>query len=127
MKEVYSFKCGAEFPRYPRCGTTMEREYQCFCDRCGQRLNWSGFNECEMKYMGWDGPEDDEDDSNVDCKQVDDANQKDSAKINRKPRFPVAPSISQGQKKNSLVEKIIWDSAGIDVYNNSIFISHMHL
>nr|DAZ81940.1 MAG TPA: zinc-ribbon containing domain protein [Caudoviricetes sp.] len=55
VKEVYSFKWGAEFPRYPRCGTTMEREYQCFCDRCGQRLNWSGFNECEMKYMEWDG------------------------------------------------------------------------
>ena len=44
-----------------------------------------------------------------------------------KATVPRGSSISQGQKKNSLVEKIIWDSAGIDVYNNSIFISHMHL
>ena len=42
-KELYSFKWGAEFPRCPRCGSTMDREYQLFCDRCGQRLNWSRF------------------------------------------------------------------------------------
>ena len=35
VKEVYSFKWGVEFPQCPRCGTTMEREYQLFCDRCG--------------------------------------------------------------------------------------------
>ena len=38
----------------------MEREYQLFCDRCGQRLNWSGFDNCEVRYIGWDGPEDEE-------------------------------------------------------------------
>ena len=42
-KELYSFKWGAEFTRCPRCGSTMDREYQLFCDRCGQRLNWSRF------------------------------------------------------------------------------------
>ena len=52
VKEVYSFKWGADFPRCPRCGATMEREYQLFCDRCGQRLNWSGFEEIEVKYIG---------------------------------------------------------------------------
>ena len=61
VKEVYSFKWGAEFPWRPRCGTTMEREYQLFCDRCGQRLNWSEFDECEVKYIGRAGPEDYED------------------------------------------------------------------
>ena len=25
----------------PRCNITMEREYQRYCDRCGQRLNWN--------------------------------------------------------------------------------------
>ena len=24
----------------PRCDVTLDREYQTFCDRCGQRLNW---------------------------------------------------------------------------------------
>lgn len=37
----------------------MEREYQLFCDRCGQRLNWSGFDDVEVRYIGWDGIEDD--------------------------------------------------------------------
>ena len=39
----------------------MEREYQLFCGRCGQRLNWSGFDDVEVQYIGWAGPEDDED------------------------------------------------------------------
>ncbi len=25
----------------PRCGLTMDREYQSYCDRCGQALDWS--------------------------------------------------------------------------------------
>lgn len=65
VKEVCSFKWGADFPKCPRCGTTMEREYQLFCDRCGQRLNWSKFEEIEVKYIGWDGPEDDEDEAST--------------------------------------------------------------
>lgn len=48
VKEVYSFKREAEFPKCPRCGTTMEREYQLFCDRCGQRLNWSELDFAEV-------------------------------------------------------------------------------
>ena len=27
----------------PRCRGSLEREYQTFCDRCGQRLDWTGF------------------------------------------------------------------------------------
>ena len=27
----------------PQCKVTMEREYQAFCDRCGQCLSWKGF------------------------------------------------------------------------------------
>lgn len=29
----------ATFPVCPRCGITIEREYQSFCDRCGQCLD----------------------------------------------------------------------------------------
>ena len=53
----------------------MEREYQLFCDRCGQRLNWSGFEEIEVKYIGWD------EESDAGGEQVDDGDQEDTAKI----------------------------------------------
>lgn len=59
MKEVYIHKDRYEFSRCPRCGSTMEREYQLFCDRCGQRLNWSRFNDAEVRYIEWDGPDED--------------------------------------------------------------------
>ena len=32
------------FPVCPRCGRTMEREYQPYCDRCGQCLDWKDFS-----------------------------------------------------------------------------------
>lgn len=32
------------FPVCPKCGISLEREYQAFCDRCGQRLDWSSFS-----------------------------------------------------------------------------------
>lgn len=28
------------FPICPRCNITLEREFQSYCDRCGQYLNW---------------------------------------------------------------------------------------
>ena len=61
----------------------MEREYQLFYDHCGQRLNWSEFDECEVKYIGWNGPNEGEVDkeSDADCKQVDGGDQEDTAKI----------------------------------------------
>ena len=74
VKEVCSYKWGVEFPRCPRCGTTMEREYQHFYDRCGQRLNWNRFDDCEMRHIGWNETEDE---SDADCKQVDDGDQED--------------------------------------------------
>ncbi len=33
------------YPVCPRCQTTLEREYQAYCDRCGQKLDWSKFEE----------------------------------------------------------------------------------
>lgn len=82
VKVVYSYEWGVEFLSCPRCRTTMEREYQLFCDRCGQRLNWSGFDNCEVKYIGWDGPEDDEDEeSDAGGEQVDDVNQENTTRI----------------------------------------------
>lgn len=36
------------YPACPRCGVTLEREYQAFCDRCGQRLDWEGFQDAAV-------------------------------------------------------------------------------
>lgn len=32
------------FPVCPRCHSSLEREYQSFCDRCGQKLGWDCFH-----------------------------------------------------------------------------------
>lgn len=38
------FYCGMTgFPVCPRCGVSLEREYQAFCDRCGQCLSWQNY------------------------------------------------------------------------------------
>lgn len=34
--ETSYYKC-------PRCQVTMEREFQSFCDRCGQKLDWDDY------------------------------------------------------------------------------------
>ncbi len=31
-------------PVCPKCNCTMAREYQSYCDRCGQALRWRGFS-----------------------------------------------------------------------------------
>lgn len=38
----------AGFPVYPQCGRTMERKYQPYCDRCGQRLDWDNFSKATI-------------------------------------------------------------------------------
>lgn len=41
---AFRFSSGmTTFPICPRCQITMEREYQSYCDRCGQALDWHGF------------------------------------------------------------------------------------
>ena len=41
VTEVRLFRDHTVHPVCPRCHITMEREYQAFCGRCGQALNWS--------------------------------------------------------------------------------------
>ena len=36
----------------PRCHVTMEREYQSYCDRCGQRLGWASCQNAKIVYPG---------------------------------------------------------------------------
>lgn len=40
VRELARYRSGGTFPVCPRCGSAMEREYQNYCDRCGQRLSW---------------------------------------------------------------------------------------
>ena len=76
VKVACLFRSGAEFPQCPRCGTTMQREYQLFCDRCGQRLNWSGLDDVKVRYIGWAEVED-KGEEKYDSEQVDDGAQED--------------------------------------------------
>ncbi len=34
----------------PKCKTTLEREFMHFCDRCGQRLDWSDYRNAKPVY-----------------------------------------------------------------------------
>jgi len=41
---TYSSKRGQlAYPVCPRCGRSIEREYQSYCDRCGQCLRWDAY------------------------------------------------------------------------------------
>ena len=44
VKEIALYRSGETYPLCPRCGVPLEREYQGFCDRCGQRLDWAGYS-----------------------------------------------------------------------------------
>ena len=58
VAEIYVFPTLRSYALCPRCKITLEREYQKFCDRCGQRLDWSKYDEAEIRYIGWDGYDD---------------------------------------------------------------------
>ena len=44
VTQIRSFPSIGAFPVCPGCGRTMEREFQEFCDRCGQALDWAMFD-----------------------------------------------------------------------------------
>lgn len=51
ISHVRCFRCEQgfyTFPVCPHCGMTMEREYQVYCDRCGQRLSWEEFEKAAI-------------------------------------------------------------------------------
>ena len=49
-KVVWQNNCA--YPICPRCGCSFERDYQSFCDRCGQRLGWRGYGKARLRYAG---------------------------------------------------------------------------
>lgn len=36
------------FPMCPACRTTLERDYQAYCDRCGQKLSWKNYSKAKI-------------------------------------------------------------------------------
>ena len=52
VQELARYKSGGTFPVCPRCGSAMEREYQNYCDRCGQRLDWRGLHRARVADKG---------------------------------------------------------------------------
>lgn len=43
VRTAVLYRSGDTYPLCPRCRIPMDREYQRFCDRCGQRLDWSTY------------------------------------------------------------------------------------
>ena len=48
VTQVFLFRDGNTFPVCPRCQITLEREYQKFCDRCGQALGWEEYAQARI-------------------------------------------------------------------------------
>ena len=48
VAEIRVFSCHDAYAVCPRCKATREREYQKYCDRCGQRLSWSEYDQAEV-------------------------------------------------------------------------------
>ena len=40
VTQVLILTHGDTYPICPRCDCTLDREYMCYCDRCGQCLSW---------------------------------------------------------------------------------------
>ena len=44
VTEMILYRSGDTYPVCPQCRCTLDREYQNFCDRCGQRLGWERYH-----------------------------------------------------------------------------------
>ena len=44
VNEVHLYRNNMTFSVCPRCRVTLDREYQSYCDRCGQALDWRHFS-----------------------------------------------------------------------------------
>ena len=52
VRELARYRSGGTFPVCPRCRSSMEREYQNYCDRCGQRLGWRELRRAQVVSRG---------------------------------------------------------------------------
>lgn len=47
VQEVMQLHDG-EYFICPGCGITLDRDFQNYCDRCGQHLDWSGYRNVKV-------------------------------------------------------------------------------
>lgn len=52
VEKAIVYKNGDAYWICPNCNTTFEREYQKYCDRCGQHLKWGSLK--NIKYIHFD-------------------------------------------------------------------------
>lgn len=52
VTKVIVFPHGDTYPICPRCSLSLERDYQSFCDRCGQKLSWDLYQYAKICYPG---------------------------------------------------------------------------
>ncbi len=50
IRESILFPGDLIFPICPRCDVSLEREYQNYCDRCGQALDWNKYDTVPIRY-----------------------------------------------------------------------------
>jgi len=48
VKEVKVLGFSGEYAVCPKCKATIDREYISYCDRCGQHLDWTCFEDAEI-------------------------------------------------------------------------------
>lgn len=48
VRSYRSYPADNGYPICPRCDASLDREYQQYCDRCGQCLDWSAFARDEI-------------------------------------------------------------------------------
>ena len=51
VKEILVFASSEGDAGYyvcPRCSITLDREFMAYCDRCGQRLGWHGYENARI-------------------------------------------------------------------------------
>ncbi len=48
VSQIRLFPDGTGYPICPRCQLTLAREYQSYCDRCGQALDWDHFQDAHI-------------------------------------------------------------------------------
>lgn len=52
VKKIRVYPDNCFFGVCPRCNNSIDREYQDFCNCCGQRLDWSKLDEAEVEQIG---------------------------------------------------------------------------
>lgn len=50
VTQIRLFPSDGAYPVCPRCTISLDREYQRFCDRCGQRLGWQDYKRAQIIY-----------------------------------------------------------------------------